>query len=108
MSQLIETRKVARKSTRSTKMKSELIGDKDGNCEVPSEENDLGSDSEVRCFCNDKREMGEMRGAIRSMCRMVPFEVFKNERGSWYAGWKSLRLLFLFVCDSVRIDKVGW
>ena len=60
MSQLIETRKVARKSTRSTKMKSELIGDKDGNYEAPSEENDLGSDGEVRCFCNDKREMGEM------------------------------------------------
>ena len=60
MSQLIKTQKVARKSTRSTKVMSELIGDKDGNYEVPSEENDSGSDGEVRCFCNDKRDTGEI------------------------------------------------
>ena len=41
---------------------SKLIGDKkDRSYEVlSSEESDPGSDGEVRCFCNDKREAGEM------------------------------------------------
>ena len=61
MSQLIKTQKVPGKSTQSNKKKSELISDKkDGNYEAPSEENDSGNDGEVRCFCNGKRETGEM------------------------------------------------
>ena len=61
-SQLIGTRKIAGKNSRSTKKKSELIDDKkDRSYEVlSSEESDPGSDGEVRCFCNDKREAGEM------------------------------------------------
>ena len=61
-SQLIRTRKIAGKNSQSTKKKSELICDKkDQSYEVlSSEESDPGSDGEVRCFCNDKREAGEM------------------------------------------------
>ena len=60
--QLMETSKITRKSTRSAKKKSEVIGEKkDGNGEVPpSEESERSSASEVRCFCNDNREAGEM------------------------------------------------
>ena len=61
-SQLIGTRKIAGKNDRSTKQKFELIGDKkDRSYEVlSSKESDPGSVGEVRCFCNDKREAGEM------------------------------------------------
>ena len=40
------------------------------------------------------------------VCRLVPFSVLINERGVGVLD--GLRLLFLFVCKSVGIDKVGW
>ena len=150
--ELIEIKNTSRKTTRSTKKKSDLIGDKknysnetvernsgpravvmDGpgrgtrslsvmksestgvaqrqireesvEVESISEKSDLGND-EVRFFCNDKREIGEMVQC--EICGMVPFGVSKNERRSWCAGWEDLRLLFLSICESVGIDKVGW
>ena len=59
---MIETRNLARKSARPTKKKPEETGEKkDRDSEVPpSRENDCGSEGEVRCFCNSKREAGEM------------------------------------------------
>ena len=79
----IETRGTATKNTRPPKKKSKSIEStdgtrkgiggeaierdsgsnvvaKDGRGTHTSEENDSGSDGEVRCFCNDKREKGEM------------------------------------------------
>ena len=76
----IETRGSATKNTRPPKKKSKSIEStdgtrkgiggeaierdsgsnvvaKDGRGAHTSEENDSGSDGEVRCFCNDKREM---------------------------------------------------
>ena len=61
---MIETRKSARSSARPSiaKKKPEKTVEKnDGDSEVhPSQENDRGSDGEVRCFCNSRREAGEM------------------------------------------------
>ena len=72
--------------------------------ESTSEENVLGSDDEVRCFC-DKREIGET-----VQCEVCVgwfhFGVFKNE-GRQCTGWKDLRMLFLPVGENVGIDKVG-
>ena len=44
------------------------------------EENDLGSDGEVQCFCNNERETGDM--VQYEVCRMVSFECLRMKEGA--------------------------
>ena len=59
--QLMEARKIARKSTRLTKKKSKVIGEiKGGSCEGLLLKSERDTANEVRCFANDNRETEEM------------------------------------------------
>ena len=97
----MEAQTITRKSTRLTKKKSEVTGEKkDKSCEVPPpEESKCFSTSEVQCFCNDnKRGRGDC--AMRDVCRTVPFEMLRMKEGLGVMDGRSFICCF---CLSVKV-----